>query len=138
MTEIERDPRGAPATDACAGHRAPGRWGGLTTTDRPGLPDDAAVGFATGATMASFTCLAAARDEVLRRHAWGRGFIRVYYRHGPGLARWVVGRPRVRREVRRVLTHNGLELRPTNPDLSRLRVDLAPGRYVTALSNGTP
>lgn len=44
------------------------------------------------------------RDEVLRRHAWGRGFIRVYYRHGPGLARWVVGRPRVRREVRRVLT----------------------------------
>jgi hypothetical protein len=44
------------------------------------------------------------RDEVLRRHAWGRRFIRAYYRHGPGLARWVVGRPGVRREVRRVLT----------------------------------
>ena len=27
--------------------------------------------------------------------------------------------------IRRVVTHNGLELRPTNPDLSRLRVDLA-------------
>jgi hypothetical protein len=27
--------------------------------------------------------------------------------------------------IRRVVTYNGLELRPTNPDLSRLRVDLA-------------
>ncbi len=27
--------------------------------------------------------------------------------------------------IRRVVTHNGLELRPTNPDLSRLRLDLA-------------
>ena len=27
--------------------------------------------------------------------------------------------------IRRVLTHDGLELRPTNPELSRLRVDLA-------------
>ncbi len=44
------------------------------------------------------------RDEVLRQKAWGRGFIRVYYRHGPGLARWVVARPRVRSGVRRVLT----------------------------------
>ncbi len=43
------------------------------------------------------------RDEVLRQHAWGRGFIRVYYRHGPGLARWVVARPWVRRQVRRAL-----------------------------------
>ncbi len=31
------------------------------------LPRDASVGFVTGATMAGFTCLAAARDEVLRR-----------------------------------------------------------------------
>jgi glutamate/tyrosine decarboxylase-like PLP-dependent enzyme len=31
-----------------------------------GLPADAAVGFTTGATMANFTCLAAARDRVLR------------------------------------------------------------------------
>jgi hypothetical protein len=27
--------------------------------------------------------------------------------------------------IRRVLTHNGLELRPTNPELSRVRLDLA-------------
>ncbi|HET6391732.1 MAG TPA: aminotransferase class V-fold PLP-dependent enzyme [Blastococcus sp.] len=34
------------------------------------LPSDAAVGFTTGATMANVTCLAAARDEVLRRAGW--------------------------------------------------------------------
>ncbi|QRO00020.1 hypothetical protein JRI60_13790 [Archangium violaceum] len=43
------------------------------------------------------------RDEVLRRHGVGREFIRVYYRYGPGWAEWVVARPGVRREVRRVL-----------------------------------
>lgn len=32
-----------------------------------GLPAGSAVGFVTGATMANFTCLAAARDTVLRR-----------------------------------------------------------------------
>jgi glutamate/tyrosine decarboxylase-like PLP-dependent enzyme len=35
-----------------------------------GLPARAAVGFATGATMANFTCLAAARDRVLDRAGW--------------------------------------------------------------------
>jgi len=35
-----------------------------------GLPPDAAVGFTTGATMANFTCLAAARDQVLGRAGW--------------------------------------------------------------------
>ncbi|MEE1755238.1 pyridoxal phosphate-dependent decarboxylase family protein [Streptomyces sp. SP18CS02] len=35
-----------------------------------GLPGGSAVGFTTGATMANFTCLAAARDEVLRRAGW--------------------------------------------------------------------
>jgi glutamate/tyrosine decarboxylase-like PLP-dependent enzyme len=35
-----------------------------------GLPAEGAVGFVTGATMANFTCLAAARDEVLRRAGW--------------------------------------------------------------------
>jgi glutamate/tyrosine decarboxylase-like PLP-dependent enzyme len=35
-----------------------------------GLPPGAAVGFATGATMANFTCLAAARDRVLDRAGW--------------------------------------------------------------------
>jgi glutamate/tyrosine decarboxylase-like PLP-dependent enzyme len=34
------------------------------------LPRDSSVGFVTGATMANFTCLAAARGEVLRRAGW--------------------------------------------------------------------
>src|SRR5688500_9428052 len=34
------------------------------------LPSTAAVGFATGATMANFTCLAAARDRVLEQAGW--------------------------------------------------------------------
>ncbi len=40
-----------------------GRW----LLDLLGLPADSAVGFVTGATLANFTCLAAARDTVLRR-----------------------------------------------------------------------
>ncbi|MBH0108964.1 aspartate aminotransferase family protein [Salinibacterium sp. NG22] len=35
-----------------------------------GLPDDASVGFVTGGQMANFTCLAAARHNVLRRAGW--------------------------------------------------------------------
>jgi glutamate/tyrosine decarboxylase-like PLP-dependent enzyme len=35
-----------------------------------GLPAGSAVGFATGATMANFTCLAAARGRVLERAGW--------------------------------------------------------------------
>jgi glutamate/tyrosine decarboxylase-like PLP-dependent enzyme len=35
-----------------------------------GLPASASVGFVTGCHMANFTCLAAARHEVLRRHGW--------------------------------------------------------------------
>ena len=38
--------------------------------DLLGLPPTADVGFVTGATMANFTCLVAARDEVLRRAGW--------------------------------------------------------------------
>jgi glutamate/tyrosine decarboxylase-like PLP-dependent enzyme len=34
------------------------------------LPRQSSVGFVTGATMANFTCLAAARGEVLRRVGW--------------------------------------------------------------------
>ncbi|MEU9996689.1 pyridoxal-dependent decarboxylase [Streptomyces sp. NPDC050848] len=40
---------------------------GAWLLDLLGLPDGSAVGFTTGATMANFTCLAAARDEVVRR-----------------------------------------------------------------------
>jgi glutamate/tyrosine decarboxylase-like PLP-dependent enzyme len=35
-----------------------------------GLPSGSEVGFTTGATMAQFTAMAAARDEVLRRTGW--------------------------------------------------------------------
>lgn len=38
--------------------------------DLLGLPKASVVGFTTGATMANFTCLAAARDAVLRRGGW--------------------------------------------------------------------
>jgi glutamate/tyrosine decarboxylase-like PLP-dependent enzyme len=38
--------------------------------DLLGLPDESAVGFVTGGTMANFTGLAAGRDEVLRRAGW--------------------------------------------------------------------
>jgi glutamate/tyrosine decarboxylase-like PLP-dependent enzyme len=38
--------------------------------DLLGLPGGCAVGFVTGGTMANFTGLAAARDEVLRRAGW--------------------------------------------------------------------
>ena len=41
--------------------------------DLLGLPAGSGVGFATGATMSNFTCLAAARDEVLRRVGWNAG-----------------------------------------------------------------
>jgi glutamate/tyrosine decarboxylase-like PLP-dependent enzyme len=35
-----------------------------------GLPPGSGVGFVTGATMSNFTCLAAARDAVLKAHGW--------------------------------------------------------------------
>ena len=38
--------------------------------DLLGLPAESEVGFVTGGTMANFTCLAAGRDEVLRRAGW--------------------------------------------------------------------
>ena len=38
--------------------------------DLLGLPAGSEVGFVTGATMAQFTCMAAARDAVLRRAGW--------------------------------------------------------------------
>ena len=38
--------------------------------DLLGLPETSGVGFVTGATMSNFTCLAAARDAVLKRLGW--------------------------------------------------------------------
>jgi glutamate/tyrosine decarboxylase-like PLP-dependent enzyme len=48
---------------ASAVEEVAGRW----LVDLLGLPEETVVGFVTGATMANFTCLAAARDTVLRR-----------------------------------------------------------------------
>jgi glutamate/tyrosine decarboxylase-like PLP-dependent enzyme len=48
---------------AAAVEEVAGRW----ILDLLGLPGGSAVGFVTGATMANFTCLAAARDTVLMR-----------------------------------------------------------------------
>ncbi|MEU9252720.1 pyridoxal-dependent decarboxylase [Streptomyces sp. NPDC048270] len=55
------------ASPACAAvEEVAGAW----LLDLLGLPGTGAVGFTTGATMANFTCLAAGRDEVLRRAGW--------------------------------------------------------------------
>jgi glutamate/tyrosine decarboxylase-like PLP-dependent enzyme len=43
-----------------------GRW----LVELFGLPEDSSVGFCTGATMATFTALAAARHRVLQRAGW--------------------------------------------------------------------
>jgi glutamate/tyrosine decarboxylase-like PLP-dependent enzyme len=53
-----------PATAAI--EEAAGAW----LLELLGLPRGADVGFATGATMANFSCLAAARDAVLNRAGW--------------------------------------------------------------------
>lgn len=56
----QASPAGAAAETVAAG------W----LLDLLGLPPQASVGFVTGATVANFVCLAAARGEVLRRAGW--------------------------------------------------------------------
>ena len=51
---------------ASAAEAVAARW----LLDLLDLPRDSSVGFVTGATVANFTCLAAARGEVLRRAGW--------------------------------------------------------------------
>jgi glutamate/tyrosine decarboxylase-like PLP-dependent enzyme len=51
---------------AAGAERVAGDW----LLDLLGLPAGSAVGFVTGGMMANFTCLAAARDAVLRRVGW--------------------------------------------------------------------
>jgi len=55
---------GTPAAAAC--EEIVGRW----LVEMMDLPRQSSVGFVTGGTMANFTCLAAARNEVLRRAGW--------------------------------------------------------------------
>jgi glutamate/tyrosine decarboxylase-like PLP-dependent enzyme len=51
---------------AAAAEEAAARW----LLELLGLPAASSVGFVTGATVANFTCLAAARGEMLRRAGW--------------------------------------------------------------------
>ena len=56
----------ASSPAAAGAERVAGDW----LLDLLGLPAESAVGFVTGGMMANFTCLAAARDAVLRRVGW--------------------------------------------------------------------
>ncbi|MCR2800856.1 aminotransferase class V-fold PLP-dependent enzyme [Microbacterium sp. zg-Y818] len=67
------------------------RIAGAWTCELLGLPRDASVGFVTGAQMANFVCLAAARHAVLRRAGWD--LTRDGLRGAPPL-RFVVGADR--------------------------------------------
>jgi glutamate/tyrosine decarboxylase-like PLP-dependent enzyme len=58
------NPTASPAAAACEVVAA--QW----LLELLDLPREASVGFVTGATMANFVCLAAARGEVLRRAGW--------------------------------------------------------------------
>jgi glutamate/tyrosine decarboxylase-like PLP-dependent enzyme len=55
-----------PTPAAAAAEEVAAEW----LLDLLDLPRTSSVGFATGATAANFTCLAAARSEVLRRVGW--------------------------------------------------------------------
>jgi len=56
--------KATPGTSAA--EETAGRW----LLQLLGLPEGSDVGFVTGATMANFTCLAAAREKVLRDVGW--------------------------------------------------------------------
>ncbi|MCD2182188.1 pyridoxal phosphate-dependent decarboxylase family protein [Rhizobium sp. GN54] len=56
----------AAAPAAAAAEVVAARW----LLDLLDLPRESSVGFVTGATVANFTCLAAARGAVLREHGW--------------------------------------------------------------------
>ena len=65
---LAHEDRGLTAEEAAA------RW----LLELLGLPEHADVGFVTGGTMANFTCLAAARQQVLTDAGWdldARGLI---------------------------------------------------------------
>lgn len=56
----------AAAPSAAMAEKVSARW----LLELLGLPAQSSVGFVTGATMANFTCLAAARSAVLTRSGW--------------------------------------------------------------------
>ena len=56
----------SPAPGVCVAEEIAAEW----LLDLLDLPRESSVGFVTGGQMANFTCLAAARDEVLRQVGW--------------------------------------------------------------------
>lgn len=40
------------------------------------------------------------RDHVLKKHRWGRGFVRLYYAHSPRIADFLQAHPRLKRPLR--------------------------------------
>jgi glutamate/tyrosine decarboxylase-like PLP-dependent enzyme len=96
------------------------------------LPRESAVGFVTGATVSNFTCLAAARDEVLRRAGWDVA------------ADGLLGGPRVRvlvgeerhDTVDLALRYLGLGAPTPVPADDQGRID--PAALATALDQGPP
>ena len=54
------------APSAAIAEETAGKW----LIDLLGLPEHSSIGFTTGATMAGFTCLAAARSQVLHKAGW--------------------------------------------------------------------
>jgi glutamate/tyrosine decarboxylase-like PLP-dependent enzyme len=85
------------------------------------LPADSGVGFTTGATMANFTCLAAARDAVLARVGWSA--VRDGLVGGPAV-RVIVGEER-HISVDLALRYLGLGVPESVPcdDQGRIRAD---------------
>ena len=59
----------SPTPGVVAAEEVAARW----LLDLLGLPDGCDVGFVTGATMANFSCLAAAREQVLADAGWDVG-----------------------------------------------------------------
>jgi glutamate/tyrosine decarboxylase-like PLP-dependent enzyme len=96
------------------------------------LPRESAVGFVTGATMSNFTCLAAARDEVLRRAGWDSATDGL---HGGPRVRVLVGQER-HDTVDLALRYLGLGAPIPVPADDQGRID--PAALATALDEGPP
>ncbi|HVE97603.1 MAG TPA: pyridoxal-dependent decarboxylase [Mycobacteriales bacterium] len=90
----------APAPGVAVAEELAAEW----LVDLLGLPRESSVGFVTGGQMANFTCLAAARDEVLRQVGWDVEANGLY--GAPGLT--VVVKEGVHSTILRALRYLGL------------------------------
>ncbi|MFG3344129.1 pyridoxal phosphate-dependent decarboxylase family protein [Streptomyces sp. NPDC048018] len=98
------------------------------------LPGDGSVGFTTGATTANFTCLAAARDEVLRRAGWDVARDGL---HGGPAVRVLAGASR-HMAVGLALRYLGLGSPETVPADDQGRIDAGALRQALADGGGRP